>query len=119
MSLSLRNVGAITLFVEDVRRSKPFYEDVFDASLVYEDDHSAAFDFGNTLIDLLERSSAHELIEPARVAGAETGSQLQFSIAVDDVGAICSELEGRGVELLNGPIDRPWGLPCAARLGSA
>ncbi len=97
----------------------PFYEDVLDASLVYEDDHSAAFDFGNTLINLLERSSAHELIEPARVAGAETGSQLQFSIAVDDVGAICSELEGRGVELLNGPIDRPWGLPCAARLGSA
>jgi uncharacterized glyoxalase superfamily protein PhnB len=28
---------------------------------------------------------------------------------VDDVDAACTELKDRGVSLLNGPMDRPWG----------
>ena len=34
----------------------------------------------------------------------------QFAIIVDDVDAVCSELTGRGVTLLSGPADRPWGM---------
>lgn len=34
----------------------------------------------------------------------------QFAIIVGDVGAVCSELAGRGVKLLSGPADRPWGM---------
>jgi uncharacterized glyoxalase superfamily protein PhnB len=33
---------------------------------------------------------------------------------VDDTDAACERLRSRGVELLNGPIDRPWGLRTAA-----
>jgi uncharacterized glyoxalase superfamily protein PhnB len=43
------------------------------------------------------------------VATREAGSRLQFTIEVDDVDAICAQLAARGVELLNGPMDRPWG----------
>jgi uncharacterized glyoxalase superfamily protein PhnB len=32
-----------------------------------------------------------------------------FTIEVDDVDAMCAELTARGVELLNGPMARPWG----------
>ncbi len=32
-----------------------------------------------------------------------------FTVNVDDVDALCDELTARGVELLNGPMDRPWG----------
>ena len=39
---------------------------------------------------------------------------MQFTIGVDDVDAMCAELAKRGVELLNGPIDRPWGVRTAA-----
>ncbi len=37
-----------------------------------------------------------------------------FTIDVDDVDAMCAELRSRGVELLNGPLDRPWGVRTAS-----
>jgi uncharacterized glyoxalase superfamily protein PhnB len=72
------------------------------------------FDFGTTLINLLKITAARELIEPASVAPREAGSRLQFTLAVDDVDAMCAELARRGVDLLNGPMDRPWGVRTAS-----
>ena len=114
MSESLKSVGAITLFVEDPARSKAFYEQVFDAPVVYEDESSAAFRFENTIVNLLARPAAHELIAPASVGGPETGTRFQLTIWVEDANAVVSELGKRGVELLNGPIDREWGMRTAA-----
>ncbi len=37
-----------------------------------------------------------------------------FTIEVDDVDAVCARLADRGVELLNGPMDRPWGIRTAS-----
>ena len=48
------------------------------------------------------------------VARREAGSRLQLTIKVDDVDALCAELATRGVELLNGPMDRPWGVRTAS-----
>jgi len=109
-----RGISAITLFVEDVEAAKRFYREVFGLPVVFEDDNSAVFDFGNTIINLLQAAAARELIEPAVVARREAGSRLQLTITVDDVDALCAELAIRGVELLNGPLDRPWGVRTAS-----
>jgi uncharacterized glyoxalase superfamily protein PhnB len=45
---------------------------------------------------------------------SEAGSRLQLTIGVDDVDATCAELAKRGVRLLNGPMDRPWGVRTAS-----
>lgn len=108
-----KGISAITLFVEDVETTKRFYQEVFGLPVVFEDDNSAVFDFGNTLINLLKAAAAPELIEPAMVAGRDAGSRLVLTIQVDDVDAMCAELATRGVELLNGPMDRPWGIRTA------
>ena len=113
MSASLKSVGAITLFVQDPQRSKAFYERAFDVPSVYEDENSVVFKFENTLINLLEQSEAPSLIAPAAVAHADAGSRMQFSIWVDDANAVCDALAAREVVLLNGPIDRPWGMRTA------
>jgi len=110
----LKSVGAITMFVADRDRAKSFYERVFDAESVYEDDQSAAFKFDNMIVNLLAASEAHDLIGPASVAGPDAGSRFQLTIGVNDVDAVCDELARRGVELLNGPVDRPWGMRTAA-----
>ncbi len=109
-----KRIDAITLFVEDLEGTKRFYREVFDLPVKFEDDDSAVFDFGNTLINLLRASAASELIDPAPVASSEAGSRLQLTIEVADVDATCAELARRGVTLLNGPIDRPWGVRTAS-----
>ncbi|KES06287.1 glyoxalase [Streptomyces toyocaensis] len=108
------NIGAITLFVEDLEATKRFYVEVFDLPVTFEDDDSAVFGFGNTLINLLRTAAAGELIDPAPVAGPDSGSRVQLTLAVADVDAKCEELAARGVTLLNGPMDRPWGIRTAS-----
>lgn len=113
MGTSLKSVGAITLFVEDAKRSREFYARVFEAPVIYEDESAVAFKFENTIVNLLARPEAPELIEPAAVADAGSGSAFQLTIWVDDTDAVCEQLASRGVELVNGPLDRPWGVRTA------
>jgi catechol 2,3-dioxygenase-like lactoylglutathione lyase family enzyme len=109
-----RTLDAITLFVEDPQRSKAFYGKVFDVDPLFEEDAtSVAFRLDNFVLNLLVRSSAPELIEPAAVGDAGSGSRFQLTIGVEDAHA-CAALTGHGIELLNGPMDRPWGVRTAA-----
>ncbi|MFE9702729.1 VOC family protein [Streptomyces sp. NPDC005930] len=107
-------ISAITLFTEDLDATKRFYREVFGLPVAYENDNSAVFEFGNTIINLLKTSAAPELIAPAHVAPADTGSRVQLTLPVADVDAMCKELAARGVTLLNGPVDRPWGIRTAS-----
>jgi lactoylglutathione lyase len=110
----LLRVGAITLFVEDRERSKAFYHDAFDVPMVYEDENSVMFEFENVIVNLLTRRAAHGLVDPAAVAARDAGSSLQLSFFVDDADAVCAELAARGVDLLNGPMNRAWGMRTAS-----
>jgi catechol 2,3-dioxygenase-like lactoylglutathione lyase family enzyme len=114
VSESLKSVGAITLFVEDPQRSKAFYEKAFDVPVIFEDENSAVFQFENTIVNLLATPAAHELIAPRTVGDPDAGASFQFTIWVEDADAVVAELSNRGVELLNGPIDREWGMRTAA-----
>jgi lactoylglutathione lyase len=109
-----KGIDAITVFVEDLAVTKQFYLDVFGLPIHYEDDNSVVFKFGDTLINLLSASEAPDLIAPATVAPPEAGSRMQFTIGVGDVDAMCAKLSKLGVQLLNGPIDRPWGIRTAS-----
>ncbi|OZB98673.1 VOC family protein [Paenibacillus sp. XY044] len=114
IQLGAKNIDVITLFVEDLTEAKSFYERVFGLSSVYEDDNSAVYDFGNMSINLLKITEADELTNPASVAAREAGARFVFTIRVDNVDALCAELKSSGVELLNGPMDRPWGIRTAS-----
>jgi catechol 2,3-dioxygenase-like lactoylglutathione lyase family enzyme len=106
-------IAAITLFVEDLEAAKRFYQGVFELPVAYQDDNSAVFMFGETMVNLLRTSEAPGLVDPAKVASRDAGVRFQFTLAVDDVDAMCERLKARGVEFLNGPIDRPWGIRTA------
>ena len=106
-------IAAITLFVEDLDETKRFYRTVFGLSVEFEDDSSAAFKFGNTIINLLKTAEGAAMIAPAKAARREDGARAQFTLLVEDVDAKCAELAAKGVTLINGPIDRPWGIRTA------
>ena len=108
---SLGSISAISLFVEDVPAAKAFYEDVFGVETVFEDETSACVRFDGLFVNLLAVSSAGDQVEV--VASRDAGSRFQLSIWVDDVDAVCSTLEAKGVTLLSGPVDREWGMRTA------
>jgi catechol 2,3-dioxygenase-like lactoylglutathione lyase family enzyme len=109
-----KGIDAITLFVEDLNASKALYREAFDLPVMFEDDNSAVFNFQSSVVNLLRTSEAPELIEPARMAPRDAGSRVVFTLEVDDVDEMCADLASRGIELLNGPIDRPWGVRTAS-----
>jgi catechol 2,3-dioxygenase-like lactoylglutathione lyase family enzyme len=109
----VKGIKAITLFVEDLAAAKAFYQKIFALPVVFEGDTSVCFQFGDTIINLLVVDQAPELIAPEKVASPADGARIQFTIEVDDVDAMSAELVKRGAELVNGPVDRPWGIRTA------
>jgi catechol 2,3-dioxygenase-like lactoylglutathione lyase family enzyme len=103
-------ITAITLFTDDLAATKSFYREVFGLEVVFEDEASAVFRFGAQLINLLVSTEVPEVISPA-VMG--TGARTLFTLTVEDVDAVCEDVRRRGVTLLNGPEDRPWGVRTA------
>ena len=113
MATPLTGLSAITLFVDDLAAAKEFYGRAFGLPVMFEDGASAVFNLGNTLINLLMTTEALGLISPARVADQFAGARAQFTITVDDVDAVHAALSARGVEFINGPMNRPWGIRTA------
>jgi lactoylglutathione lyase len=109
-----KDIRAITLFVDDLGAAKQFYQDAFGLPVHWEDGNSAVFRFGSVLINLLDVAAAGGLLAPASAGTKGTAPRSQMTIGVSDVDAACAELHERGVALLNGPMNRPWGVRTAA-----
>ena len=87
-------IAAITLFVDDLKATTEFYRTVFGPEVHFKDDVSAVFKFGNTLVNLLPTSAAHELIAPVPGGGPDAGARL-LTIPVEDLDATCAATSGR------------------------
>ncbi len=107
-------ISAITLFVDDLAAAREWYARAFGLPEHFSDDVSCVFSFDGVLINLLQISEAHGLIAPAPVGGRDAGARAQFTIDVADVDEHVASLLAAGIEVLNGPIDRPWGVRTAA-----
>jgi len=111
---ALHAIEVITIFAEDLAATKAFYSDVFGLPLVYEDAVSGVFKFDNLMLNVLLASEAPKLVEPTLVGRPGAGVRYMPTIKVTNADDTCAELARRGVALLNGPIDRPWGRRTAA-----
>ena len=81
---------------------------------MHRDEVSSVFGLGGTMLNVLAVEAVEELVTPARPDAIGTSPQMLLSLWVEDVDAACRELQQRGVVLLNGPVDRPWGKRTAA-----
>jgi catechol 2,3-dioxygenase-like lactoylglutathione lyase family enzyme len=107
-------IEVVTLFVDDIAQAKAFYRRVFEPEVIYEDEVSCVLKFEGAMVNLLAASQAPQLVQPVPVPPASSGARILLTIRVADVDAVCATLQGRGVTLLNGPVDRPWGRRTAA-----
>lgn len=82
----------------DYETSVAFYRDVVGLHVFREWATGTVFFLGGGLLEL------------SRSAGPVTGDKLSLWLQVRDVDAEFARLKGEGVELVEPPVDEPWGL---------
>lgn len=97
-------VDYVIQYVKSLKRSVTFYREVLGLKVRTEGDGYVEFEMDNTKFSLFERSKLPELI--GREGGGPPCSEIGFRI--DDVDGEAERLRGLGVEILSGPVDRPW-----------
>ncbi|WP_019730013.1 VOC family protein [Mycobacterium avium] len=100
----MRRVDYVIQYVESLERSVTFYRDVIGLEVRIEGGGYVEFEMPNTKFSLFERSKLPELI--GREGGTAPCGEIGF--LVDDVDEEATRLRGLGVEILSGPVDRPW-----------
>ena len=82
----------------DYERSVAFYRDVLGLHIYREWGTGTVFFLGGGLLEL------------SRSAGPVTDDKLSFWLHVRDVNAEFARLATEGVEVVEAPVDEPWGL---------
>jgi len=103
------SVGVITLFEPDLDEAKEFYLRVFNKEPDFVDDQTANYHFDHLIINLEWESGSADQIGVLPVAPQEAGNRVVISTFVDDVDEACAELKERGVAIISGPENTPWG----------
>ena len=102
----MRRVDHVIRFVSNLEASVAFYRDVLGVSVKLEGDGYVEFNTENVKFGLYDRARLPELIGKAAV---RIGTDGEVVFVVDDVDAWAERLGARGVSVLSGPTDRPWG----------
>jgi lactoylglutathione lyase len=101
-----RTVDYVILYVGDLDRAVGFYRDVVGLPFKFADAGYAEFATPNLKFGLYERGRLPELLGREVAGGGDPAGEILF--LVDDVDAEAERLRAAGVEILSGPIDRPW-----------
>ena len=101
---------AITLYCKDLDQSIEFYRELMELEVVYQDAGSCVFGLGGTVFYLIPTKSAPELVAPMPISDTALASGNLFTIQVPEVDLLAEKLTNKGLNILNGPMDRSWGI---------
>lgn len=100
------SVDYIVLYARDLAASIAFYRDVVDLTVKLTGDGYVEFVTAGTKFGLYDGARLRELIGREATAGGPRG---QLVFLVRDAELEAERLRRLGVEILAGPLDRPWG----------
>jgi lactoylglutathione lyase len=100
----MRRMDYVIQYVESLSRSVTFYRDVIGLKVRIEGNGYVEFEMANTKFALFDRSMLPDLI------GSEGGKPPcgEIGFLIEDVDTEAERLRRLGVEILSGPVDRPW-----------
>src|SRR5512137_347393 len=105
--LPIRSLDYTVLFARQMPLMREFYGAVLGFPLHKElGPQWVEYRVGSNLLALTERGLVFD--DPAPPVGV-LSVQLAFRVAPGEVSACASTLEERGVRILSGPTDQPWG----------
>ena len=105
-NLPMRRLDYVILYVEDLARSRAFYEGVLGFAFRMEGVGYVEFAVENVKFGLYERGRLPELVGTSDLP---TGGGMELVLLVDDVDREAERLRRAGIGLLSAPRDRPWG----------
>lgn len=114
MSMTVKRIDVVVLFVTDLKRARTFYQDTLGLVMTFEDQHSAYFELKGASLLLLSIAGAQDLLSREAVPVQRPADARSQHVAfVEDVDAVYEELVAKGVEFIREPIDREWGMRTA------
>jgi lactoylglutathione lyase len=102
----VETIDYVVLYVRDLEASIAFYRIVLGLPFKFQESGYAEFATQGTKFALYDRRRLPGLIGRDASGGGPAGEVL---LLVDDVDGEAERLGGLGVEILAGPVDRPWG----------
>jgi lactoylglutathione lyase len=109
----IKDVGAIILFVADLRRSRVFYHEVLGLDVEFEDDDSVGFKIEGLAFIVLQVDRARVQLQGEPTATPGAGATAFLTTFTGDVDALHAELVERRVPFFQTPTDQPWGMRTA------
>jgi lactoylglutathione lyase len=109
----IKDVGAIILFVADLRRSRVFYHEVLGLDVEFEDDDSVGFKIEGLAFIVLQVDRARVQLQGEPTATPGAGATAFLTTFTGDVDALHAKLVERRVPFFQTPTDQPWGMRTA------
>lgn len=97
---------AVCLLVNDLTKSREFYETKLGLKLNSEDAGFVDYQLRESPLALFEKKSATAMF-PTKYMSPAGGAVI--ALQVDDVTQTCSGLQSQGVTIFEGPKTTPWG----------
>lgn len=113
MDAAITDVGAIILFVEDLQRSKVFYNQVLGLDVEFEDDESVGFKIEGLAFIVLQVDRARVQLQGEPTTTPGSGATAFLTTFTDGVDALHASLVERGIAFFQAPTDQPWGMRTA------
>jgi lactoylglutathione lyase len=105
--LPIRSLDYTVIFARQMPRMREFYGTVLGFALHRElGAQWVEYRVGSNILALTERGAVFD--DPAPPVGV-LSLQLAFRVAPSEVAACASTLSERGVTIVSGPTDQPWG----------
>lgn len=99
----------VILVVDDLDRSRHFYEDVLGLPLRHRAEEYAQFDTGTTRLGLYTRTAMSDTLDMPVQSPSQDAPGFEIGFKVDDVDATYDDLVNRSATPFIEPTDRPWG----------
>ncbi len=108
--MTLPNISAAVLFVEDLNKCATFYRDILGVPVTFNDDVSFAFKMGEQDFVLLQLSAAVNMVSEEAIAPDKTGGhRVLLCVGVKDVDAEYKTLTAKGLTFIKPPVSQAWG----------
>lgn len=103
--MKIEKVDAICLLVNDLLKSRNFYEGILGLPVAINDQGFVEYRLGETPLAIFERTHAASMFPKSYM---RLGGGAVIALRVDDVTKACEELKQKAVTIFEGPKTTPW-----------